>query len=101
MDIYLRDERDQVTGQPSTIVVRSMVIFGHGRLLEEVGEFWDFPLRHFCDATSWRRRGGHRGAIRPGVVPRVIGVGRRSDESSMGVSSGVSHGAVNGEGNGK
>jgi hypothetical protein len=26
-DIYLRDERDQVTGQPSTVVVRSTVIF--------------------------------------------------------------------------
>jgi hypothetical protein len=26
-DVYLRDERDQVTGQPSTVVVRSAVIF--------------------------------------------------------------------------
>jgi hypothetical protein len=38
-DIYLRDERDQVTGQPSTVVVCSAVVFGHGHLLEEVGEF--------------------------------------------------------------
>jgi hypothetical protein len=38
-DIYLRDERDQVTGQASTIVVRSAVVFGHGHILEEVGEF--------------------------------------------------------------
>jgi hypothetical protein len=56
-DIYLRDKRDQVTGQPSMVVVRSAVVFGHGHLLEEVGEFWDFPLHHFCGATSWRRRG--------------------------------------------
>jgi hypothetical protein len=39
MDIYLRDERDQVTGQPSTVVVHPVIIFGHGRLPEEVGEF--------------------------------------------------------------
>jgi hypothetical protein len=38
-DIYLRDERNQVTGQPSTVVVRSVIVFGHGRLLEEVDEF--------------------------------------------------------------
>jgi hypothetical protein len=43
-DIYLRDERDQVTDQPSTVVVCSAVVFGHCRLLEEVGELWDFPL---------------------------------------------------------
>jgi hypothetical protein len=46
-DIYLRDERDQVTGQPSMVVVCSTVVFGHGCVFEEVGEFWDFPLRHF------------------------------------------------------
>jgi hypothetical protein len=100
-DIYLRDERDHIAGQPSTVVVRSTVVLDHGRLLEEVGEFQDFPLRHFCGATSWRRRGCHRGAFRLGVMTRVIGVGRRSDESSGGTSSGVSHGAVNGEGNGR
>jgi hypothetical protein len=33
-DIDLRDERDQVTGQPFMIVVRPMVVFGHSRLLE-------------------------------------------------------------------
>jgi hypothetical protein len=38
-DIYIRDERDQVTDQPYTVVLRSAVVFGHGRLLEEVGEF--------------------------------------------------------------
>jgi hypothetical protein len=38
-DIYLRDERDQVTHQPSTVVVCPTVVFGHGRLLEEVVEF--------------------------------------------------------------
>jgi hypothetical protein len=31
--------------------------------------------------------------------PRVINVGRRSNESSGSMNSGVSHGAVNGEGN--
>jgi hypothetical protein len=46
-DIYLRDERDQVTDQPSTVVVHLAVVFGHGRLLEEVGELWNFPLYHF------------------------------------------------------
>jgi hypothetical protein len=46
-DIYLRDERDQVTGQPSTVVVRSTVVFGHDRLLEEVNELWDFLLAIF------------------------------------------------------
>jgi hypothetical protein len=38
-DIYLRDERDQVTCQPSTVVVRPAIVFGHGHLPEEVGEF--------------------------------------------------------------
>jgi hypothetical protein len=97
-DIYLRDERNQVTGQPSTVMVRSAVVFGHGHLLEEVDEFWDFPLRHFCDVTSWRRRGCHHGAFLPGVMPRVISVGQRG---SWGMNSGVSHGAVKGEGNGR
>jgi hypothetical protein len=46
-DIYLRDERDQVTGQPSTAVLRSVVVFGHGHLLKEVGEFWYFPSTIF------------------------------------------------------
>jgi hypothetical protein len=61
-DIYLRDERDQVTGQPSTAVVRPTVVFSHGHLLEEVDEFWNLPLRYYCGTTSWRRRSG--------VVPR-------------------------------
>jgi hypothetical protein len=43
-DIYLRDERDQVIDQPSTVVIRPAVVFGHGHLLEEVGEFWNLPL---------------------------------------------------------
>jgi hypothetical protein len=51
-DIYLRDERDQVTGQPSTVVVRPAVAFGHGRLLEEVGELWNLPLCHSCGTMS-------------------------------------------------
>jgi hypothetical protein len=38
-DIYLRDEKDQVTCQPSTVVVRPAIVFGHGHLSEEVGEF--------------------------------------------------------------
>jgi hypothetical protein len=42
-DVYLRDERDQVTSQLFTVVVRSTVVFSHGRLLEEVGELRDFP----------------------------------------------------------
>jgi hypothetical protein len=29
------------------IVVRSVVIFDHGHLLEKVVEFWDFPVHHF------------------------------------------------------
>jgi hypothetical protein len=43
-DIYLRDERDQVTSQPSMIVVHPAAVFGHGRLFEEVGEFWNLPF---------------------------------------------------------
>jgi hypothetical protein len=58
------------------VVVHLAVIFGHDHLLEVVGEFWDLPFRHFCGATSWRRRGGHRDAFHPRVMPRVIGVGR-------------------------
>jgi hypothetical protein len=100
-DIYLRDERDQVTDQPSTVVVCSAVVFGHCRLLEEVGELWDFPLRHFCGATSWRRRGYHHGAFHPRVMSRVICVGQRNNGSSRGINSDVSHEAVNGEGNGR
>jgi hypothetical protein len=46
-DIYLRDEIDQVTGRPFTVVVRLVAVFGHSRLLEEVGEFWDFPSTIF------------------------------------------------------
>jgi hypothetical protein len=34
----------KVTGQPSTVVVRPAVAFGHGRLLEEVGELWNLPF---------------------------------------------------------
>jgi hypothetical protein len=67
-DIYLRDERDQVTGQPSTVVVHPTVIFGHGRLLEEVDEFWNLPHRHSCGTTSWRRS-HHCSAFRLRVVP--------------------------------
>jgi hypothetical protein len=100
-NIYLRDERNQVIGQPSTVVVRSVVVFGHNRLLEEVSESWDFPLCHFYGAMGWRRRGYHHGAFHPGVVPRVIGVGRWGNGSSGAMNSGVSHGAVKGEGNGR
>jgi G:T-mismatch repair DNA endonuclease (very short patch repair protein) len=59
--IYLRDERDQVTGQPSTVVVRPTVIFVHGRLLEECSEFGNLPR---------------------GVVPQVIDGGRWGNGSS-------------------
>jgi hypothetical protein len=68
-DIYLRDERDQVTDQPSTVVVRPAVIFIHGRLLEEVSEFGNLPRRH-CSA------------FRRGVVPQVIDGGRLGNGSS-------------------
>jgi hypothetical protein len=42
-DVYLKDERDKVTGQPSTVVVCSTVVFSHGHLLEEVSELRDAP----------------------------------------------------------
>jgi hypothetical protein len=82
-------------------MVRSTVVFGHGRLLEEVDELWDSPLRHFCGAMGWTRRGFHHSAFRPRVVPRVIDVGRRGNKSSRGMNSGVSHRVVKGEGNGR
>jgi hypothetical protein len=46
-DIYLRDERNQVTGQPSMVVVCSTIVFGHNSLLEELSELWDFPSAIF------------------------------------------------------
>jgi hypothetical protein len=64
-EIYLRDERDQVIGQPSMVVVCPAVVFGHGRLFEEVGEFWNLPLHHSCGTTSWRRRSHNRSAFHP------------------------------------
>jgi hypothetical protein len=100
-DIYLWDERDQVTSQSFMVVVHSVVVFGYGRLLEKVDEFWDLLLRHFCGATSWRRGGYHCRSFCPRFMPRVIGVGRRSNGSNWCMNSHVSHGAVNGEGNGR
>jgi hypothetical protein len=49
-DVYLRDETYQVTSQLFTVVVRSTVVFSHGRLHEEVGELRDFPPPPFFAA---------------------------------------------------
>jgi hypothetical protein len=78
-------------------VICFVVVFNYDRLLEEVYQFWNLPVRHFGGTMGQRRRSRHRNALRPGVIPRVL-IDRRSNERSKIVDSCISHGARGGNG---